>query len=125
MEECRKLGIKISPPDVNYSQAQFVPVKEDTIAFGLEAIKNVGGSAIASIVESRESKGEFNTLFDLVHHVDMRLLNKKVLENLAMAGALDSLQGNRAQLYNMIETAIEFGQNMQNSKSKNKKQNNK
>jgi DNA polymerase-3 subunit alpha len=122
MEECRKLGIKISPPDVNYSEAQFVPVNDDTIAFGLAAIKNVGAGAITSIVESREQIGKFNTLFDLVHHVDMRLVNKKVLENLAMAGAMDSLEGNRAQLFNMIETAIEFGQNVQNSKTKNKKQ---
>ncbi len=122
MEECRKLGIKIKAPDVNYSQANFVPIEKDVIAFGMQAIKNVGSGAIASIVKAREEHGQFKTLFDMMNNIDMRLVNKKVLENLAMAGAMDSLEGNRAQLYNMIESAVEFGQNYQNQRNRNREQ---
>ncbi len=122
MEECRKIGLQIEPPDVNYSEAHFVPLDHEKIAFGMEAIKNVGGNAIASIVEARKTHGKFKSLFELIQHVDLRLVNKKVLESLAMAGAMDSLEGSRAQLYNSIEKAIEFGQNFQGEKNKNRDQ---
>jgi len=122
MDECKKLGLNIKPPDVNYSEAHFVPIGEDTIAFGMEAIKNVGGSAIASIVEARAERGNFETIYDMLSHVDLRLVNKKVLESLVQAGAMDSLEGTRAQLFNSIETAIEFAQSFQGSKNKNKNQ---
>ncbi|MGD9899166.1 MAG: DNA polymerase III subunit alpha [Calditrichaceae bacterium] len=122
MEECRKIGLQIEPPDVNYSEAHFVPLDPEKIAFGMEAIKNVGGNAIASIVEARKAHGKFKSLFELIQHVDLRLVNKKVLESLAMAGAMDSLEGSRAQLYNSIEKAIEFGQNFQGEKNKNRDQ---
>jgi DNA polymerase III subunit alpha len=120
MEECRKLGLTINPPDVNYSVATFKPLDANTIAFGMAAIKNVGANAINNIVHVREENGQFEGLFELVQKVDLRIVNKKVLENLAMAGAMDSLKGNRAQLFNSVETAIEFGQNVQSgAKDKN------
>ncbi|KAA3617495.1 MAG: DNA polymerase III subunit alpha [Calditrichaeota bacterium] len=120
MEECRKLGLTINPPNVNYSVANFTPLDENTIAFGMAAIKNVGANAINNIVHVREENGEFSSLYELVQKVDLRLVNKKVLENLAMAGALDSFKGNRSQLFNSVETAIEFGQNVQSgAKDKN------
>ncbi len=122
MEECRNLGIKIKPPDINYSEAHFVPLSENEIAFGLGAIKNVGSAAIASIVEARKKHGPFKTIFDLLQHVDLRAVNKKVLESLIMAGAMDSLEGNRAQLFGIIEKAIDFAQSLQSQKQKNKHQ---
>ncbi len=122
MDECKKLGLNIKPPDVNYSGAHFNPVDENTIAFGMEAIKNVGAAAIASIVEAREQNGKFKTIFDMLSHADLRLVNKKVLESLIQAGALDSLEGSRAQLFNSIENAVQFAQNLQGSKNKNKDQ---
>jgi len=122
MEECKKLALKIKQPDVNYSVAHFRPIEKDVIAFGMEAIKNVGGNAINSIVESREVHGKFKDLFDMLLNVDLRLVNKKVLESLIQAGALDSLSGNRAQLYNSIEIATDFAQNFQGQKNRNKNQ---
>ena len=107
MDECKKLGIKIKKPDVNYSVANFKPVSDDVIAFGMEAIKNVGANAIASIVAARTEYGKFKTIFDMLLHADLRLVNKKVLESLIQAGALDSIDKNRARLYNSIETATE------------------
>jgi DNA polymerase-3 subunit alpha len=122
MDDCRKFNLNIKPPDVNYSEAHFVPVDDNTIAFGMEAIKNVGGGAIASIVAARQQVGGFQTIFDLLIHTDLRQVNKKALESLVQAGALDSLQGSRAQLFNVIEMAIEFAQNVQGLKNKNKNQ---
>ena len=122
MDECRSLGLKIKPPDVNYSEGHFVPISKNEIAFGMEAIKNVGGGAIAAIVEARKKHGPFKTIFDLLENVDLRSVNKKVLESLIQAGALDSVEGNRAQLFNFIETALEFAQNLQSRKNKHKNQ---
>lgn len=120
MEECRKLGLTINPPDVNKSVANFMPGDDKTIMFGMGAIKNVGSNAINNIVHARQENGLFKSLFDLVQRVDLRLVNKKVLESLSNAGAFDSLPGTRAQLFNSVETAIEFGQNIQSAtKDKN------
>jgi len=122
MSECNKMGIKINPPDINYSVADFKPLDAQTIAFGMAAIKNVGGNAIRSLVAEREENGKFETLFDVTRRVDLRQVNKKVLEGLALAGALDSLKGNRAQLFMAVETAIDFGQSVQSRLLQNKDQ---
>ena len=122
MDECKKLGLKIKPPDVNYSEAHFKPISKNEIAFGMAAIKNVGSNAIASIVEARNTVGKFNTIFDLMLHVDLRLVNKKVLESLIQAGAMDSLQGNRAQLFNAIETVLEYAQHYHGHVNRNRHQ---
>lgn len=122
MEECRKIGLSIRPPDVNYSVDQFVPLDDKTIAFGMAAIKNVGGNAIRNIVQKREQDGAFSSLFDMVKRVDLRQVNKKVLEALAMAGAMDSMHKNRAQVFSMVETAIEFGQGIQARIAQNRNQ---
>ncbi len=124
MDECKKLGIKIKAPDVNYSHAHFLPIADDEIAFGMAAIKNVGTGAIHSIVEARENEGRFGTIYEMLQNVDLRLVNKKVLESLIQAGALDSLEGSRAQKFNAIEQALEFAQNIQGSKNKNINQRN-
>ena len=122
MRECMKMGININPPDINYSYADFKPTDDTNIAFGMAAIKNVGENAIRSLVAEREKNGPFTTIFDLSRRVDLRQVNKKVLEALALAGALDSLKGNRAQLFMSVESAIEFGQSVQKRIEQNKNQ---
>jgi DNA polymerase-3 subunit alpha len=122
MDECKKLGINIKKPDVNYSDANFKPVNDSAITFGMKAIKNVGANAIASIVTARNEYGKFKTIFDMLLHVDLRLVNKKVLESLIQAGALDSIEKNRARLFNSIETATEYAQNYQGQKNRNQNQ---
>lgn len=109
IEECRRMNINVLPPDVNESDYKFTVVGKD-IRFGLGAVKNVGKNAILSILDARENYGKFKTIFDLVQHADTRLVNKKVLESLIQAGALDSLQGNRAQLMESIDLATMYSQ---------------
>jgi len=123
IEDCRKMGIEVVPPDINYSDAHFVPLGENKIAFGLKAIKNVGTGTIQSIIDERKKLGKYKNIFHLLEHVDLRLTNKKVVESLAQSGALDSLEGNRAQNFHAIEKATEFGQDFQSKKNKNLGQN--
>ena len=98
VNEANHMGIKILPPDINESFAEFVVVDDNTIRFGLLAVKNVGQGAIDSIVSSRESKSKFSSLDDLCQRVDSRLVNKKVLESLIKCGALDGFGLHRAQM---------------------------
>ncbi len=117
IDECRKMGIEVIPPDVNHSKAKFEPIEKDKIAFGMAAIKNVGLGAIESIIVNREKDGKYLNLFQMLQRVDLRLANKKILESLIQCGACDSLDGNRAENFHSIETALDFGQSFQ---SKNK-----
>jgi DNA polymerase-3 subunit alpha len=110
--ECREMGIPVEPPDVQVSGAQFTPHGE-AIRFGLAAVKNVGGNAIESILNARkEAGGRFKSLWEFCERVDLRLMNKRVIESLIKAGALDSL-GSRAQLTAAIDKAIERAQKTQ------------
>src|ERR1700728_3699162 len=115
IQECKEIGIRVDPPDVQVSGASFTP-HGDAIRFGLTAIKNVGGNAIESILTARrelEEKGStFTTFWEFCEKVDLRLLNKRVLESLIKAGALDSM-GTRAQLTAAVDRAIERGQKAQ------------
>ncbi len=113
IDECRKMGIEVVPPDINYSKAKFEPLGENKIAFGMVAIKNVGLGAIDSITKTREKHGKYKNILQMLQYLDLRLVNKKVLESLVQCGACDSLEGHRAQNFNVIESAIEFGQNYQ------------
>ncbi len=117
IEECRRMGIKVLPPDVNKSFADFV-VTDEGIRFGLGAVKNVGRSAIESIVKAREEGGPFKNIFDFCERVDQRAVNKKVLESLIQAGAMDSLEGYRAQKFAAVETAINFAQSTSLARSR-------
>ncbi len=117
IDECRQLGIEVLPPDVNYSGARFEVTDEGKISFGLEAIKGVGRAAISSIIEARERVGQFKNLFHFVESVDMRAVNKKVLEALIQAGAMDSLEGTRAQKFAAIEEALKFAQRVHDKKT--------
>jgi DNA polymerase-3 subunit alpha len=112
IDACHHMGIEVLPPDVNESDASFTVVKGG-IRFGLGAIRNVGRGAIESIVAARENDGPFRTLFDLCERVDQRALNRRVLESLVQAGAMDSLKGHRAQLLQAIDKAAEAGQAVQ------------
>jgi DNA polymerase-3 subunit alpha len=111
INECREMGIAVEAPDMNVSDANFTPHGE-SIRFGLAAVKNVGGNAIESIVGARKKVGRFKSIFEFCEQVDLRLLNKRVLESLIKSGAMDSL-GRRAQLMAVLDKAIEQGQKAQ------------
>ncbi|MFQ6614196.1 MAG: DUF655 domain-containing protein, partial [Fidelibacterota bacterium] len=113
INECRKLGIRVDPPDVNVSVTDFYPVDDHTISFGLNAIKNVGAKALKRILEERERKGPFTTIFEFCERVDLSTVNKKVVESLVLAGAMDELEGSRAQLHGAVEKALRYGQQVQ------------
>src|SRR5690606_32588295 len=105
-------GLELLPPCVIRSQAHFT-VEDGKIRFGLGAIKGVGLGAIEAIIQCREKHGPCDTIFGLVRHLDLRSVNKKALESLARAGAMDSLQGHRAQLAEAVDIAVQFGQKVQ------------
>jgi DNA polymerase-3 subunit alpha len=110
--ECRRLGISVLSPDVNKSQANFAIEKEDdktAIRFSLTAIKNVGYAAIEPIILARERGGPFKSIEDFCRRVDLRNTNKKVLESLIKAGALDCLAP-RGTLLQAIDRIISLGQ---------------
>src|SRR5205085_5750862 len=88
INECREMGIAVEPPDINVSEANFTP-HGSAIRFGLAAVKNVGHTAIESILTARKATGAFRSIFEFCEQVDLRLLNKRVLESLIKSGALD------------------------------------
>ena len=91
LAECRELAVPVLPADINTSQLQFA-VEPDGVRFGLGAVKGAGEGAIASILETRQALGgRISSIFELAEHIDLRLVNKKVLESLIKAGAFDSL----------------------------------
>jgi DNA polymerase-3 subunit alpha len=99
-------GVEILPPDVNESGYKFTVVGETKIRFGLGGIRNVGRGAIDSIIGARKKDGPFKSIFDLCERIDLRICNKRVLEALIYAGAMDSLGGHRAQLTAALDVAI-------------------
>ena len=101
----REGGMEISPPDINRSLRDF-GVVEGGIRFGFAGIKNVGAAAIESILESRESEGDFRSLFDFTRRIDSRKTNRKVIESLVKCGAFDALHSNRAATWASIEIAM-------------------
>ena len=109
--ESREMGIEVLAPDVHESASNFTPIISPEgykIRFGLSAVKNVGGNAIASIVEARRA-GHFKGIYDFCERADLRQLNKRVLESLIKSGAMDSL-GRRAQLMDVLDKAMEQAQ---------------
>jgi DNA polymerase-3 subunit alpha len=120
ISECREMNIPVVPPNVQVSTANFTPVRSeagDAIGFGLAAIKNVGHNAIVSILEARtalraEGRAGFASLWEFCDRVDLRLLNKRVLESLIKAGAMDGF-GRRSQLIAALDKAMERAQKSQ------------
>jgi DNA polymerase-3 subunit alpha len=111
INECRDMGIAILPPDINTSDVNFTP-SQSAIRFGLAAIKNVGETAITSIVANKP----FKSLFDFCERVDLRTVNKRVVESLIKAGAFDSVDTGRALLYANVDRAMDWGQRKQREK---------
>ncbi len=105
ISEARELGLEVLPPDVNESGYKFTVVGPTRIRFGLGAVRNVGRGAIDSIIAARRD-GRFITLSDLVDRIDLRLVNKRVVESLIAAGACDTLEGHRAQLFAALDTVL-------------------
>jgi DNA polymerase-3 subunit alpha len=116
IEECRAMGIGVDPPDVNVSAVRF-SVAGDTVRFGLAAIKNVGEAAMESILQTRAVAGPFTSLEDFCARVDLRLVNRRVLESLIKAGAFDSLGLTRAHLLATVDGALESGQRQQRDRA--------
>jgi DNA polymerase-3 subunit alpha len=106
LHECRRMGIKVLPPDVNSSDADFTPVGTD-IRFGLTAIRNVGENVVASIIATRRSKGAYGDFADFLKKVDPVVCNKKVVESLIKAGAFDSLGHTRQGLLRVHTDAVD------------------
>ncbi|MEZ4828706.1 MAG: DNA polymerase III subunit alpha [Bacteroidia bacterium] len=122
IEECRRMGIEVLPPDINESQSLFSVNKKGQIRFGLEAIKGVGHAVVGEIIAQRNKEGRFTSIFDLTTRMPLRTLNKKVLESLAYAGAMDSFGVERYQYFlpasakeetNVLEKALSYGSKVQ------------
>jgi DNA polymerase-3 subunit alpha len=106
LNECRRMGIKVLPPDVNESDANFTATGSD-IRFGLSAIRNVGGNVVESIIASRTAKGRFTDFSDFLRKIDSAACNKRVVESLVKAGAFDSLGHTRRGLAQIHAEAVD------------------
>jgi DNA polymerase-3 subunit alpha len=124
MEECRRLGTPVLGPSVNESNLKFTVNENDEIRFGMAAIKGVGGNAVKAIVEEREANGPYKDIYDFVTRTDKKHVNRKCLENLALAGALDCFESlHRSQYFaetangsSFAEQLVKFGGALQESK---------
>ena len=113
--ECRSHDIEILPPDINESDKEFV-VTGTKIRFGLVAVKNVGEGAIEAIIEAR-SQNKFSSLFEFCEYVDLRRVNKRVVESLIKCGAFDSTGAKRSQMLASMEDALDYGQRVQKERN--------
>ena len=109
--DCRDMGIEVLPPDINASELSF-RVLGNSIRFGLGAVKNVGESAIEAILDARKEE-PFRDIFDFCERVDLRRVNKRVVESLVKCGAFDSSRAKRAALMAGLEDAMNLGQSIQ------------
>ncbi len=108
INECREMQIRVLPPDVNHSDLNFTPAG-DSIRFGLGAVKNVGHGAVEAVVIARDEGGSFTSIYNFCERVNLNAINRRMMESLIKAGALDSLGGNRAQMYEALDRALETG----------------
>jgi DNA polymerase-3 subunit alpha len=111
MTNCKEMSINILPPDINESQKDF-SISDDNIRFGLAAVKNVGEAAIESVMDIR-GEGEFTSFMDFLCRVDLRKVNRRVLESLIKCGSFDSLGYTRRQLMECLDSAMEEAQRKQ------------
>lgn len=107
--ECRDMGLEIKPPAIAHCHYEFTPIDDKTILYGLGAIKGLGQAAIESILEDRDRNGEFTDLFELCRRVDLRKINRRTLESLIRAGALDEFGQDRAVLMASLNDALQAG----------------
>lgn len=109
MRNCNEMGIEVLPPDINESRKKF-SVKDGKIRFGLLGVKNLGEGAIDAIIKARETKGEPDDIFKFIENIDIHSVNKKAVESLIRAGALDRLNKNRAAHLGIYESLMESAQ---------------
>jgi DNA polymerase III subunit alpha len=124
MEECKNINIPVKGPDVNESDVRFAVNNKGEIRFALSAIKGVGEAAVESLIDERKKGGPFKDIFDFIKRLNLRTVNKKVLESLAQAGAFDSFGLPRATYFapsekydSFIEHLLKYGQSIQQQKS--------
>ena len=125
MEECKRMGMPVLGPDVNESEYKFTVNSKEEIRFGMGAIKGVGVNAVEAIVAERKEQGTFNSIFHFASRLDLRTVNKKNFEGLAVAGSFDSFEGvHRAQYFHedekgqtIIEKAIRYGNALQEAEN--------
>jgi DNA polymerase-3 subunit alpha len=108
INECREMGITVLSPDVNQSDWSFTPDGQ-AIRFGLGAVKNLGQAAVEAIGRARDEVGRFQSLYQVCEKVDMGAVNRRMIESLIRAGAMDSLEGTRSQKFAVVESAMEGG----------------
>lgn len=124
MEECKNMGLEVLGPDVNESDYEFTVNEKGAIRFGMGAIKGIGENAVEAVVHERQNKGKYSNLFEFFERTDLKNINKKVLENLVLAGAFDELaNNNRAQFFieengsSTIEKLVKYGIAYQDNKN--------
>lgn len=117
IEECREMKLKVEPPDVNRSSYMFTVDGDATVVYGLGAVKGVGEGAIEGIVEARKEGGEFKDLFEFCQRIDLKRANRRVLESLIKAGALDKLASNRATLMIQLPLALKVAEKQEEDKN--------
>lgn len=110
-QDARRFGVTIRAPDINRSKADF-DVENGEILYALGAIRNVGLEAMQSVVETREKGGKFTDIFDFLERIDPKSVNKRALENLAKAGAFDSIHPNRAQIIGSVDILVAYAQSV-------------
>jgi DNA polymerase-3 subunit alpha len=116
IHECRRLGIKVLPPSVNEGQIHFIVNDKGEIVYSLGAIKGVGEGPVAEIMRQRKENGPFKSFYDFARRVDGSVINKRILEALVAAGAMDGLGPHRASLNASIDTAIKLSQEAKQNK---------
>jgi DNA polymerase-3 subunit alpha len=109
-DDCARNKVELLPPNINQSQYKFVTVNQDQILYGLGALKGSGQIAIEEILQEREENGPFKSLFDFTSRLDLRKVNRRVIESLIKAGAFDEIEKNRASLLASIGLAINFAE---------------
>ena len=114
--ECREMGIEILPPDMNESYKNFTAIGKQ-IRFGLAAVKNVGDAAIDGILLERDERGKFQSLLDFCSRVDLRKVNRRVIESLIKCGAFDFSKAHRSQMLTALEDILERSQRAQKMKA--------
>lgn len=115
IDDCRDMKLTVLPPDVNHSKIQFTVADERSIRYGMGAIKGVGEAALAGIVEERQRGKPFSSLYDFCQRVDMKKVNRRVMDALVKSGAMDSLGGHRASLEASIPKALQIAEQHRNN----------
>lgn len=116
INEMKVFNLLLLPPDVNVSNEGFTPAG-GAIRFGLAAIKGIGLSTVGAIIASRQEGGPFKSIFDLTERVDQKVLNRRAIESLVKSGAFDTLHGNRASVFQIVEKAMENGGRVQRDRA--------